>query len=411
MQIRRNTKAFKSILEIITACHSRADRRELVRLYITKAGNSIIDRIPVEAIQGDTEFFYDLNYQSVLNNLNASSHQLHQSDDTPGIYFFHSLNKEWDETPFEFDTKVKELFPSLPESPVVRERSSVKEFVSPTQSTPKPEKKQKSPPVVKQPVMVVHRGPKQPDYKLRHHIEFTDLEKVIFRKEGINKKDLLDHYNKISEYLLPYLKHRKKLHDREGLLSAVEDGTIQFDTSNNLDQMIIVVDSGSGFEKAIEAANVLHDILNGLKLPAFVKTDALSALNVHVPLDAKSDTDTIFSAAEYICKLVWLKRPDLIAVEGSGENSYGKVTLDPALNKEDANVIAPYSFASSGPATIATPLEWEEVIEGLQVEDFNYKTIFERLKKHGDPFEHMMKKKINAEELLSRLEEHYSFLL
>jgi len=107
MQIRRNTKSFKTILEIVTTCHTRADRRELVRLYITKAGNSIKDRIQVEAIQGDTEFFYDLNYQSVLNNLNASTHQLHQSDDVPGIYFFHSLNKEWDETPFEFDAKVK----------------------------------------------------------------------------------------------------------------------------------------------------------------------------------------------------------------------------------------------------------------------------------------------------------------
>src|ERR1044071_6581489 len=142
MQIRRNTKSFKTILEIVTTCLTRPDRRDLVRLYITKAGTSIKDRIPVEAIQGDTEFFYDLNYQSVLNNLNASSHQLYQSDDMPGIHFFHSLNKEWDETPFEFDPKIKEIFSSLPELPTVRERSAPTELVSPTQSTPTPKKQQ-----------------------------------------------------------------------------------------------------------------------------------------------------------------------------------------------------------------------------------------------------------------------------
>src|ERR1051325_6893268 len=192
MQIRRNTKSFKTILEIITNCHTRADRRDLVRLYITKAGNSIKDRIPVEAIQGDTEFFYDLNYQAVLNNLTAASHQLHQSDDTPGIYFFHSLSKEWDETPFEFDLKINELFSSLPELPAVREKTTPKEFVSPTQSTPTPkkQKEQKSSPVVKQPIMVVNRGPKQPDYKLKHDVLFTNLDKVVFRQENLNKKDV-----------------------------------------------------------------------------------------------------------------------------------------------------------------------------------------------------------------------------
>jgi DNA ligase D-like protein (predicted polymerase) len=458
MQIRRNTKSFKTILGIVTTCHTRPDRRELVRLYITKAGTSIKEGIPVEAIQGDTEFFYDLNYQSVLNNLNASTHQLHQSDDTPGIYFFHSLSKDWDETPFEFDPKVKEIFSSLPELPAVRERSAPKEFVSPTQSTPTPkkQKEQKQPTIVKQPIMVVNRGPKQPDYKLKHEIIFTDLDKVVFRQENLDKKDVLDHYNKIAEYLLPYLKDRPHLvkqqndsgpnvprknigslpnrsrldvphwvdadqflsNDKEHLLYCVEAGCVEFDplttrkrSPGSPDHLVIGVDSGSEFGKAIEAANVLHEVLEGLYLPSFVKTDGVSGFHVYIPLDPGGSFGTTASLAEFICKLVRLKVPGLVALEGSAENSYGKVTLDHLLNNEGVGVVAPYSLVAGSPANVATPLGWDEVREGLRMDDFNHKTIFDRLKKVGDPFEGMMKKKVNAEEVLTRLEENYLFLL
>jgi DNA primase len=61
-------------------------------------------------------------------------------------------------------------------------------------------------------------------------------------------------------------------------------------------------------------------------------------------------------------------------------------------------------------ATIATPLLWEEVKEGLQLEDFNPETIFKRLKQIGDPFEGLLRKKVNAETLLDRMETNYSFL-
>jgi len=464
MQIRRNTKTFKTILEIITTCHTRADRRALIRLYITKAGNSIKDRINIEAIQGDTEFFYDLNYQAVMNNLSASTHQLHQSDDIPGIYFFHSLSKEWDETPFEFDLTIKEEFASLPELPVCREKTTPKEFVSPIQpSTSQPRPSKKETVVVKKPIMVIDRGPKQPDYKLKHDIHFTDPDRVVFRQEKLSKKDILDHYNKIAEYILPYLKDRplsvrqqadsgpnilrinidslpnrsrfevpawvQKVkapngegemflcNDKEHLLYYVELGCVELDpcssrknTSSTPDYIIIGVDSGSEFEKAIEAASAMREVLEGLHLPSFVKTDGISGLHVYVPVDSKSEFDTSVRLAEFICKLVRLKAPGLVALKLSDENSYGKVTLDHELSSEGVGVVSPYSLVAGSAASIATPLTWDEVTEGLRIDDFNHTTIFERLKKTGDPFEVMYRKKVNVGEVMERLEENYSFL-
>jgi hypothetical protein len=173
MQIRKNTKAFKTILEIVTKLQDRADREKFIRLYITKAGQSINDRINVEGIEGGAGLFYDMNYQTVLGNLKSSNHQLHHSDDTPGIYFFHtSSNKVWDENPFEFDEAIKKEFASLAELPILRKKQKTDKYVFPAPSTilSRPTKNQKvKPEKVEQ---TVHKGHKQPNYKLKHSIEF-----------------------------------------------------------------------------------------------------------------------------------------------------------------------------------------------------------------------------------------------
>ena len=467
MLIRRNTKAFKTILEIVTSCQARPDRQNLIRLYITKAGRSIQDRISVEGSQGQAEFFYNLNYQAVLNNLQSSTHQLYQSDDIPGIFFFHSHSKEWDETPFEFDKDIKKDFGSLPELPVTREKGAKQEFTIPTE-TSKTEtgkaKKQKENVVVPKPTMFVSKGPAQPDYKLKRDIHFTDLERVTFRPAKLNKRDLLDHYNRIADYILPYLKDRPHLvrlqsdggphtayanmqalpkkvvheipewihtgpgfgdhestflcNDKEHLLLYVELGCVEFDPCHSKvkslltpDYIVIGIESDSDFSKAIDVALTAREIFEGLHLPSHVKTDGVSGLHLYIPLDTKSKFQTTLSTAEYLCKLVRLKIPDMVSLAGSEDNSYGKVALDHLLNQEGRGVIAPYSFVAGGSGTIATPISWDEVNEDLKLDDFNHSTIFERLKKNGDPFEKLFAKKVNADALLEKLEDNYSFLV
>lgn len=465
MQIRRNTKTFKTLLEIVATCQSKANRRDLIRLYITRAGHTISQRISVEAIQGDVEFFYDLNYQAVLNNLKSSTHQLFQSDDIPGIYYFHStISKDWDETPFEFDPIVTKEFASLPELPVTREKGKVEEFVIPgpsqkSASAPATPKEKAAP---KKAIMVVSKGPEQPDYHLKHDIHFTDLERVVFRQAALSKRHVLDYYDKIAEHLLPYLKDRPSFvrqqaesgpnvaratmdslpkrasqeipgwvqsvsvgddremflcNDKEHLLLYAELGCVEFDPCHSRkrslsspDYIVIGIDS-SEISKTVEVALVARDIFIALGLSAFVKTDGGSGLHVYIPLDSKSEFDVTASVAEYLCKLVRLKLPNTVVLNGSDENDYGKVVLDPLMNGEQTGVVAPYSLLATGAAIVATPLRWEELTETLRIDEFNYKTIFERLKKTGDPFGDLYKKKADAAALLERLEENYSFLI
>ena len=503
MLLRKNTKAFKTILEIISACRDRPDREALIRLYITRAGDTVKERISVEGIQGEAALFYEMGYQAVLGNLKSSNHQLHHSDEVQGIYFFHSSsNKVWDETPFEFDEAVKKEFASLPELPAVRKKKKAEKFDFPapkmkTVSKPQPtddaharmkkgqprkenlsakearaetkkgsgEKKTEKGDTRKS-ARVVALWPKQPDYHLKHEIHFTGLERIVFRQSQLTKRDILDYYNRISEYLLPYLKDRPvviRLHrdgqqgspimtsdalarqvseeipdwirsapvgkgkgqeelllcnDKEHLLFYVQIGSLEFQgdlsrikSSDSPDYLVLGIESPDyGLEKALPAALATRDILTGLRLPSFVKTDGTSALHVYVPLDGKSDFEAAHNAAEYLCRLVRLKIPDLVSIKGSDASGYGKVLLDYSVNEPRKGVVVPYSLVAGSSANVATPLLWEEVKEGLKVEAFNHEAIFKRLKDEGDPFEALFKKKVDASALLERMEENYSFL-
>ena len=473
MQIRKNTKAYKTILEILTKCQGRPDREKLVRLYITRAGNSINERINVEGIQGgDAGLFYDMTYETVLNNLQSSNHQLIASDEVPGIYYFHSTsNKVWDEAPFEFDEAIRKEFSSLAELPAVRKKEKARQFnltdarKKSDASQHKPKKSETVKPTVK-PTKSRDQKPRGPDFKLKHEIDFTNLDRIIFRQSKLSKQDVLEYYNKIAAYILPYLKDRPlktrrdvesqkpsiemsaaalfpgdegelpdwirrhainqgKLsnelllcNDKEHMLFYIETGSIAFDhglskikTPNAPDNLLIAIDSPE-FEisKAVDVALIAKEVFDGLQLRASIKTDGLSGLHVYFPLEPGCTFDTSFRIAEYICKLIRLKRPDLVSLNETDEQVYGKVSLDYSLNAPGKSVVAPYSLVAGQSAVVATPLLWEEVTEGLRLEDFNHETIFKRLNQLGDLLEGV-RKRINSDALLERLETHYAFLL
>jgi len=209
--------------------------------------------------------------------------------------------------------------------------------------------------------------------------------------------------------------------DREHILFYVEMGCLEFCPYHSRiksidapDYIILALDfpdvEGS---KSMDAITAVGVILKGLQLPSFLKTDGRSGLHVYIPLDSKGTFETSRKVSEYIGKLIALKIPDLIALEGY---VYGKVSLDISINNEGATVVAPYSLVAGETAAIATPLPWNEVgvstVRGLEAKTplVLGEKIFKRLKQEGDLFDALFKMKVNADRLLDRLEKDYAFL-
>ncbi|MCD9020148.1 non-homologous end-joining DNA ligase LigD [Parachryseolinea silvisoli] len=454
MIIRKNTKAFKSIVEIITACDERADRNKLIRLYITKAGHTVDDRISIEAIEEETDVFYNLTFAAVIENLKSSDHQLHSSDDIPGLYFFHTTsNKVWDQNPFEFDDRVIKEFADVEELPITRKKGTPIKPPAPAKQKGKAKKKEAA----------RKSAPKQPAYKLKQKIEFTDLNKVVFKRSGLTKRDILDYYNNIADYILPYLKDRPQLirlrsergglneyrsaeelttgaddlptgiqttiahgktkqnvlicNTNDHLLYYIERGAVDFypqmvriKSASYPDYCVIGIEAGGNTpDKVIDVARMANHMLTALNVPSFIKTDGVSGFQVYIPLDGKSNFDDSLTLAQNICQLILLKFPERAILREPGEYSLGKIILDYHLNEDQQAIIAPYALAADT-ATVATPLYWEEVTKGLSIEKLSYKTVLKRLKETGDPFDDLFKKRVNAKEIAGHIEKHYAFL-
>jgi bifunctional non-homologous end joining protein LigD len=450
--IRKNTKAFKTIQQIVAACKDRPDRHKLIRLYITKGGHSIQDRMAIEGIQSESAFFYDMNYQAIMDNLGSSDRQLNMSDDIPGIYFFHSSsNKFWDETPFEFDKSIDVEFGNLPEPPVTRKKEKVEKVSFPTAPGPK-ESASKGKTKSKTTGRILKEERKevrQPRYKLKHAIEFSNLDDVVFRPAGIQKRDMLDYYAQVAETMLPYIKDRPLpdlvtpfkfkrdqmpdwvrfvdndgvqtplCNDKEHLLLFVEMGCVEFRVCHSRiksiespDYVILAVGyDESDVSAAIDVMNGAREILDGVKIPSLVKTNPPSGFHIYIPLDGKHDFDVARNVAEYICKLIKLKLRDSIVVEGLDKRDYGKISVDYNLNEKGQTAIAPYSLAKEGTGIVATPLSWKELSTDFNPDIFTPEAILTRIKRSGDAFAAISKHKVNAAEVLKRLKASYSFLM
>lgn len=343
MLIRKNTKAFKAIKEIITTCSKRPDRRELVRLYITRAGTAIADRISVANIQGEADLFYDMTYDTVRTNLESADRQLYQSDEEAGIYFFQtSSNKGWDETPFEFDPSIQSLFASVSELPAVRKKERGSKFIFPAAKTNPATPTDKKEKVPAKKLKKIAKGPTQPDYHLKQNIHFTELDQVIFKHPRVTKKEVLDYYDQIADALLPHLKDRPlsicimangrtteytnldlvaqdvtlpdwiaranpassnssgrtiRCQDKDQLLWWVENGGVEFRYGLSRikaltfpDYLVIEIHSSEKKRDALmDAGRTTHSILSGLRLPSLIHTDGKTTLYISVSLDAKSN--------------------------------------------------------------------------------------------------------------------------
>jgi len=465
VQIRKNTKAYKTIISILTACQHRPDRSELIRLFITKAGQTIRDRIYVEGIQTDAAVFYEMNFQAVLNNLQSPGYQLYASDEVPGIYFLRGSNKAWDETPFEFAEIINKKFAGLPDLPITRKKEIPQKYNLPTpkeistsktvgkkitaKATPKKEAKPKVSPA---PVV------RQPSYHLRQNISFTNLDHFVYPQANGSKRKVLDYYDQVSDYLLPWLKDRPLwarrqaegselvllsagtwpsnapalpgwipressqraalfCHSREHLFFYLECGFIEFapehariKSPHTPDYLLLALDSpGADLTPTLEVVRAARVVLAGLQLPSFIKSDGQTGFHLSIPLDGKAKFDKCETAAGYLTKLIRLKIPQLVTMREAEELTYGKVSIDYKRNQESSHCTAPYSLVAGASPIVAAPLLWDE-LKNNQLESLTIETILPRLKKTGDPFENFFKKKLNATDLVHRLEEHYSFL-
>lgn len=291
---------------------------------------------------------------------------------------------------------------------------------------------------------------------LRHEVKVTNLQKVYWPEEGYTKGDLINYYQEIASYILPYLKDRpeslnrhpngilednffqkdmgdklpswmktvevysesnsKNIHylvcqDADTLMYMNNLGCIEINTWHsriqNLeypDYCLIDLDPGENtFDEVIETALVTKKYLDAAGAEAYVKTSGSSGIHILIPLGAKYNFDQSKDFAHLICQMVHNDLPELTSLERSPKARRKQIYLDYLQNRTGQTVAVPYSVRPKSGATVSTPLEWHEVKKGLHPSMFTIKNILKRLEEKGDLIKGIMGEGIDMQECLNRL--------
>ena len=264
----------------------------------------------------------------------------------------------------------------------------------------------------------------------------SHLNKVYFPEQEITKGELIQYYTEMAPSILPHLKQSPFVMVRfpEGIYgehfyqkqcpSQAPDWVTRYTDSRSshgltyliCDQLATLVylinlgcieihtwastvmrpnypgwavfdldpDPPAGFQEALKVARWLGEILKELKLQFLVKTSGSTGVHILLPLDYSLTYTEVQKGIEGICRFLKVQRPESCTMERSVKNRRGKVYLDYLQNGKGRTMAGIYSVRPTRLGRVSTPLLWEEVIQGVNPDDFHLRSLRERLKKVGD---------------------------
>ncbi len=293
----------------------------------------------------------------------------------------------------------------------------------------------------------------------KHTVKLTNQNKTYFPKDGITKGEVIEYYQSVASYILPYLKNRPLSLNR--FPNGIEEqGFYQKDAGDNMpdwikttkvysesndkyidyvycndkatlaylnnlgcidmnpwnsalpdlehpDYLVLDLDPSkkNTFDHVIETALQVNEVLQSVKIKGYCKTSGSTGIHVYIPMGEKYDFDQVKDFAHILMKQVNEKLPKLTTLERSlQKRDDKKIYLDYLQNRTGQTLASAYSLRPKEGASVSMPLEWEELKPGLKPTDFTIDNALERIKEKGDLFKPVLGKGIDMMKTLELLQ-------
>lgn len=284
------------------------------------------------------------------------------------------------------------------------------------------------------------------------HLKLSNLDKVLYPEVGFTKGQVIDYYIRVAPVLLPHLKgrpltlkrypegvrgsffyekncptHRPKwvstarvwsegnqrwmdyclAQDLPTLVWAANLADLELHTSlalaTKIDQptaMVFDLDPGppANIVQCCQVGVWIRDFFEGVGLKVFPKTSGSKGLQAYVPLNTKVGYPETKSFAHELARKFEREHPDLVVSDMKKALRKNKVFVDWSQNDQHKTTICVYSLRAREQPTVSSPVTWDEVENCLKRQDpdflvFDSEQVLERVKKHGDLFEPVLKLK------------------
>jgi len=109
-----------------------------------------------------------------------------------------------------------------------------------------------------------------------------------------------------------------------------------------------------------------------------------------VPIARRSTFEDTYEFAERLSRKLESEHPGEVTTEWLKKKRSG-VLVDHRQNGWGKTIASAYSVRPKPGAPVSTPLHWEELTEEIRPRDFSMQVALERVAKHGDLFEPVLR--------------------
>jgi bifunctional non-homologous end joining protein LigD len=269
-------------------------------------------------------------------------------------------------------------------------------------------------------------------------VQLTNLRKPFWPELGITKGDLLRYYADVSTALLPHIRSRAMVMKRYPHGAAgefffmkrtpsprpawLETCRIEHDSGNIIDFPLIQdlpallwvvnlgcidlnqwyarcddvdrpdyfhfdLDPGPGatFAHVREAALILRQALDTLKMPSYAKTSGSKGIHVYVPLRRGPTQKDVWTFTKALAMTLAERNPKLLTAQYRvAKRPHGRVLVDYNQNAWGRTLASVYSVRPTKTASISTPVAWDEIERGITSEQFTREVVLKRVAQKGD---------------------------
>ncbi len=280
----------------------------------------------------------------------------------------------------------------------------------------------------------------------KKEVRLTNLDKPFWKTLGITKRDLLQYYADVSQWLLPHLHDRAMVMKRypngaEGdffymkrapsprpewiELCTIDHGSagiIDFPMIQDLPALLWVINlgcidlnqwyarcddidrpdyvhfdldpgPGANFEKVRSVALHVRDIMSQLNVASYAKTTGSKGIHVYIPIVHGPVQKDVWTFAKTIAVELERRHPDIITAEyRKVKRPHGRVLVDYNQNAWGRTLASIYSIRPTPFAGVSMPVTWDELERGVKIEDFRIDNAVARLKKTGDLWKPLLAK-------------------
>jgi len=292
---------------------------------------------------------------------------------------------------------------------------------------------------------------------LTRSVVISNPNKPFWPDDGYNKIDLIEFYQRISPWLLPYLRDRPLVMTRypdgiggknffqknappfipqwlrtQTMWSEHAQREIEYFVCNDVDSLVYLANLATiplhvwgsrttnlqrpdwcildldpktaPFAHVVEIALHIRALTEEIGMPSFVKTSGSTGLHVVMPLGGQCTYEQCRLFAEILARVVCDELPEIATVERVMKARRGRVYIDFGQNGHGRLLVSPFSVRPLPKAPVSTPLAWEQVGPDLDQHTLTIANVPQRMASlDEDPFMGVLGQAPDLQAILGRL--------